>query len=153
MSTNKNKAPVVVAIKPTRIVTISTEPRGSDTWHILFVRPIVAAALMAGITWIASSIGSLVDTSTSFWIGIAGMLATGVTLYRELLRSGLVPNRIIGGALVLVTIPLPIVFSLAPFLQISPMLLAAISTGMAIGWLGHALGLLKKGEVPCTTAA
>ena len=47
----------------------------------------------------------------------------------------------------------PVAFSIAPFLQVSPTLLAAISAGMAVGWLGHALGLLKKGDVPCTTAA
>ena len=81
------------------------------------------------------------------------MLATGMILNRQLLRSGLVPNRIVGGALVLVTTPLPVAFSIAPFLQVSPTLLAAISAGMAVGWLGHALGLLKKGDVPCTTAA
>ncbi len=153
MSTDKSKAPVVITIKPTRITTTSMEPRGSDTWHSRFARPIVAATFMACITWIASSAVSLIDTSASSWIGIAGMLATGMMLYRELLRSGLVLNRIVGGALVLVTIPLPIAFSVAPFLQVSPTLLAAISAGMAIGWLGHALGLIKKGEVPCTTAA
>lgn len=153
MSTDKNKAPAVITIAPTRITTISMEQNGCDTWHSRFVRPIVVATVMAGITWVVSVTASLVDTSASFWIGIAGMTATGLILYRELLRSGLVLNRIVGGALVLVTTPLPVAFSIAPFLQVSPTLLAAISVGMAVGWLGHALGLLKTGDVPCTTAA
>ena len=153
MSTDKNKAPAVITIAPTRITTISMEQNGSDAWHSRFVRPIVAATVMAGITCVVSITASLVDTSASFWIGIAGMLATGMILYRQLLRSGLVPNRIVGGALVLVTTPLPVAFSIAPLLQVSPTLLAAISAGMAVGWLGHALGLLKKGDAPCTTAA
>ncbi len=153
MSTDKSRAPAVITIKPTRITTTSMEPRGSETWHSRFVRPVVTAIVMAGITWIASSTVSLMDTSAGSWIGITGMLATGTILYRELLRSGLILNRIVGGALVLVTTPLPVASSIAPFLQVSPTLLAAISAGMAVGWLGHALGLLKKGDVPCTTAA
>ncbi|GAB2503112.1 hypothetical protein GCM10027084_16940 [Pseudoxanthomonas sangjuensis] len=148
MSLDKKSEPVVITVRPTIISTGKPGPSDLDVWHSRFTRPIVIAATMSVGAWLTSGI--------SFWIAALAMLAMGTVFYRELLRAGLIFNRIVGAVLVLGALLLPaILMLLAQLRAIDPtfiFLLAVLNVGLGIGWIAHAMGLFKGGEPPCATA-
>lgn len=143
MPSNNKHAPAVITVKPTVIRIGQSEHRSIDDWHSRFTRTVTTATIMAIGTGLVSFALSYYDDTASFWLGIVGMLATGIAIYRELCRAGLIPGRIVGLSLAIAPIVLSCLFKLAPLPFIGPAHVAALGCGLLVGWAAHAAGLFS----------
>lgn len=164
MSLPRNRKPTVLTVRPTNVTTNKRQPEtvvirphsagleSMAAWNARFVPAVLAGGGLAIATWLASFTASYTSITASFWIGLIGLLATGAVIYRELFRAGLIPRRIVGVCVALAPLLLAGVFkvlsllagllNLPSFHFISPVYVAAIGFGLAIGSAAHCLGLL-----------
>lgn len=164
MSLPRKRKPTVLTVRPTNVTTKkrqpetvvirphSAAPESMAAWNARFVSAVLAGGGLAIATWLASFTASYASITASFWIGLIGLLATGAVIYRELFRAGLIPRRIVGVYVALAPLLLAGVFkvlsllagllNLPSFHFISPVYVAAIGFGLAIGSASHCLGLL-----------
>lgn len=142
MSPKTKRSPVVVTVKPTIIRIGPPDDGGIEDWHGRFIRPVAIAAGMAAAVGLASFATSFHNSLASFWLGFAGLLATGAVLYRELCRAGLVPGRIAGLALAFAPMVPGLLLALLPIPLFEPIYVAAVSCGLLTGWAAHAIGAL-----------
>lgn len=155
MSLRSKPAPTVITVRPTHIRAGVPSHTPTDDFHHRFRRPIIATATTTLCTWLAYIITSQFSMRVAFYVAMMGMCATGIILYRELFRTGLARNRIVGALIVLITLPLPAVFTFSPLsaLGLNPNVFAAVSLGLAIGWMAHVLNIFNAGEPPCSLDA
>ena len=122
-------------------------------WNARFIPAIVAGGSLGIATWLASSAVSYINPTAGFWIGLLGLLATGMVIYRELFRAGLIPRRIVGvcvalapillaGVLKILSLLLASLFNFPSFQFVSPVFVATVGFGLVIGAAAHCLGLL-----------
>ena len=142
MSPKDTRSPVVVTVKPTIIRIGPPDDGGIEDWHGRFIRPFAIAVGMAAAVGLASFATSFHDSVASFWLGFAGLLATGAVLYRELCRAGLVPGRIAGLALALAPMVPAFLLALLPIPLLEPICVAAVSCGLLAGWAAHTVGVI-----------
>lgn len=142
MSQGNKHSPVVITVKPTVIRSGRPTPSTIDDWHSRFTRTVVTAATMAAATGVVCFAVSYYDRSASFWLGIVGLLATGVAIYRELCRAGLISGRVVGLSLAIAPLALSCLFKLVAFPLIAPAYLAAVGCGLLVGWAAHTAGLI-----------
>ena len=142
MSPKDTRSPVVVTVKPTIIRIGPPDDGGIEDWHGRFIRPFAIAVGMAAAVGLASFATSFHDSVASFWLGFAGLLATGAVLYRGLCRAGLVPGRIAGLALALAPMVPAFLLALLPIPLLEPICVAAVSCGLLAGWAAHTVGVI-----------
>ncbi len=140
MSPRTKRSPVVVIVRPTIIRIGPPDDSGIENWHGRFIRPVAIAAGMAAAVGLASFATSFHNSFAGFWLGFAGLLATGAVLYRELCRAGLVPGRIVGLALAVAPMVPALLLTLLPIPLLEPIYFAAVSCGLLAGWATHAVG-------------
>lgn len=142
MSQRNKHSPAVITVKPTVIRPDPPRRSNLDDWHSQFTRTVITAFAMATGVWLVCFAVSFYDATVSFWLGVSGLLATGIAIYRELCRAGLIPGRIVGLVLAIAPLAASCLFKLIAFPLIAPAYMAAVACGLLVGWAARTAGLI-----------